>query len=36
VIFQTFSSHNYPTNDMIALWENYIINTLTAHFNNPH
>jgi hypothetical protein len=36
VIFQTFSSHNYPTDSMIALWENYIVNTLTAHFNNPH
>jgi len=32
VLFQTFSSHNYPTNDMIALWENYIIFTLTNHF----
>jgi hypothetical protein len=35
VIFQTFSSHNYPTDGMIALWENYIFNTLTAHFTNP-
>jgi hypothetical protein len=32
VLFQTFSSHNYPTNDMIALWENYIVYTLTNHF----
>jgi len=32
VIFQTFSSHNYPTNDMVALWENYIVYTLTNHF----
>lgn len=32
VVFQTFSSHNYPTNDMIALWENYITYTLTNHF----
>jgi hypothetical protein len=32
VLFQTFSSHNYPTNDMIALWENYINYTLTNHF----
>jgi hypothetical protein len=32
VVFQTFSSHNYPTNDMVALWENYIIYTLTNHF----
>ncbi len=32
VIFQTFSSHNYPTNDMVALWENYINYTLTNHF----
>ena len=32
VLFQTFSSHNYPTNDMTALWNNYIIYTLTNHF----
>jgi hypothetical protein len=36
VLFQTFSSHNYPTNDMIALWENYIYYTLTNHFQNTH
>jgi hypothetical protein len=32
VIFQTFDSHDYPTNDMVALWENYINYTLTNHF----
>jgi hypothetical protein len=32
VIWQTFNSHNYPTNDMIALWQNYINYTLTNHF----
>jgi hypothetical protein len=32
VLLQTFSSHNYPTNDMVALWQNYIIYTLTNHF----
>jgi len=36
VLFQTFSSHNYPTNEMIALWENYIYYTLTNHFQNTH
>ena len=36
VIFQTFTSHNYPTNDMIALWENYINTTLTNHFLGSH
>jgi hypothetical protein len=32
MILQTFDSHDYPTNDMIALWNNYIIYTLTNHF----
>jgi hypothetical protein len=32
VLFQTFSSHNYLSNGMIALWENYINYTLTNHF----
>jgi hypothetical protein len=32
VILQTFDSHDYPTNDMVALWENYINYTLTNHF----
>ena len=32
VILQTFNTHNYPTNDMVALWENYINYTLTNHF----
>jgi hypothetical protein len=32
VILQTFCSHDYPTNDMVALWENYINYTLTNHF----
>jgi hypothetical protein len=36
VILQTFSSHNYPTNDMIALWVNYIKYTLTNHFLGSH
>jgi hypothetical protein len=32
VILQTFDSHDYPTNDMVSLWENYINYTLTNHF----
>jgi hypothetical protein len=35
VILQTFSSHDYGRNngqDMIHLWENYILYTLTNHF----
>lgn len=32
VIFQTFSTHDYKTNDMISLWQNYIVNTLTNRF----
>ncbi len=33
VIIQTFSSHDYNHDDMQMLWENYIVNTLTNHFN---
>jgi hypothetical protein len=33
VIFQTFSTHDYHREDMQMLWENYIVNTLTNHFN---
>ena len=33
VYMQTFSSHDYPQSGMIALWENYIVNALTNHFN---
>jgi hypothetical protein len=32
VIVQTFRSHDYPSDEMIALWENYITNTLANHF----
>jgi hypothetical protein len=32
VIIQTFSSHDYHLEQMQMLWENYIINTLTNHF----
>ena len=32
MLLQTFDSHDYPTNDMIALWQNYITYTLTNHF----
>jgi hypothetical protein len=36
VILQTFSSHDYPTNDVVALWQNYIVYTLTNHFLATH
>ena len=36
VILQTFDSHDYPTNDMVALWQNYITYTLTNHFQAAH
>jgi hypothetical protein len=36
VILQTFDSHDYPTNGMVALWENYINYTLTNHFQVIH
>jgi len=32
VIIQTFSSHDYRQSDVVRLWENYIYNTLRAHF----
>lgn len=32
VIFQTFDTHDYKIKDMIPLWQNYVINTLTNHF----
>jgi hypothetical protein len=31
-IIQTFSSHDYKRETMQMLWENYITNTLTSHF----
>ncbi len=33
VIIQTFSNHDYRKQDVMLLWENYIIYTLTNHFN---
>ncbi|MEE4194926.1 MAG: hypothetical protein V2J07_06990, partial [Anaerolineae bacterium] len=33
MILQTFSTHNYKKFDTISLWQNYIFNTLLAHFN---
>lgn len=32
MILQTFPTHNYKKYDTIYLWENYIYNTLLAHF----
>lgn len=32
VIFQTLSTHHYKRDDMVPLWQNYIIYTLTKHF----
>lgn len=32
VIFQTFSNHDYNRSDIMNLWQNYITNTLEAHF----
>ena len=32
VIFQTFSTHDYRIDQTTALWENYIIYTLTKHY----
>jgi hypothetical protein len=33
VIIQTFSNHDYRKEDVMVLWENYIVYTLTNHFN---
>jgi len=32
LIIQTHSSHNYRQDDVVRLWQNYIYNTLKAHF----
>ncbi len=32
MVLQTFSTHNYKKYDTIYLWQNYIFNTLLAHF----
>jgi hypothetical protein len=32
VILQTFRSHEYQADDMTALWQNYVYNTLRARF----
>jgi hypothetical protein len=32
VFIQTFSSHDYRQDDVVRLWENYIYNSLRAHF----
>ncbi len=34
LLLQTFSSHDYRPDDVVALWQNYIYNTLRAHFQN--
>jgi hypothetical protein len=34
MILQTFDSHDYPTDPMVALWQNYIRYTLTNHFES--
>lgn len=32
LIIQTFSSHDYHHEDMVRLWQNYIYNSLKAHY----
>lgn len=32
MILQTFRSHEYHHDDMVALWQNYIYNALNSHF----
>lgn len=36
VIFQTFSNRDFHYEDVLLLWENYIVNTLTNHFIAIH
>ncbi|MFN2304112.1 MAG: hypothetical protein ACK2TV_10310 [Anaerolineales bacterium] len=33
MVWQTFSTHDYKTQDMINLWQNYIYNTLRARYD---
>ena len=33
MIWQTFSTHDYKTQDMINLWQNYIAHTLKARYD---
>ena len=34
LLLQTFSTHDYRHDDIVALWQNYIYNTLKAHFES--
>jgi hypothetical protein len=34
MIWQTFSTHDYKTQDMINLWQNYIHHTLRARYDH--
>ena len=36
MVWQTFSTHDYKDQDMINLWQNYIINTLQARYDYLH
>lgn len=33
MIWQTFDTHDYKYNDMINIWQNYVINTLQARYD---
>ena len=33
MVFQTFSNHDFHHDDVVKLWQNYIVYTLTNHFN---
>jgi len=33
MLWQTFSTHDYKTQDMINLWTNYIVYTLKARYD---
>lgn len=36
MVLQTFRSHEYHHDDMVALWQNYIYHTLSNHFAYSH
>jgi hypothetical protein len=36
MILQTFSTHDYQETKTVALWQNYIIYTLTNHFKTAN
>jgi hypothetical protein len=36
MIYQSFSTHDYPKDETIKLWQNYIVYTLNNHYKNNY